>query len=144
MKNRDLILMLIEKSLNAFGNVIGQTQEDKLRTELSITRSAIQDSFKINSNDLTKKILADILSKMLLTIEQVHQLSDLLWTQAELLLKLNRPQEGLIQFTNVLQLLYWNAEQPAEKGNLDRKNKIKELEALIVTLKLPSKMNTIN
>lgn len=134
MKNRNLILLLVEKSTNAFGQIIGLSEEKKLRTSLSITQSTIEDTLGINSIDLSKKTLGDILSKDLLSYEQAYLLTNLLWTQAEILLKLDQPQESLTHYKNALVVLRWKALQPAEKSDLEKKIKINELETVIVTM----------
>ena len=136
IKNRDLILILIDKSTNAFGKMLGLTEDDKLNTALSITQSTIEDSFDIKSKNLSEKLLANILSKNLLNFDQAQILTNLLWTQAEILLKLNRPNECITHYEITLQLLKWKVEQPVEYGRLERKNKIIELETIISTLKI--------
>jgi len=141
MENRNLILMLLDKSINAFGRVLGLSEDEKLRTALNITQSTIQDSFNIDSHYLSKKVLGDILSKDLLNLEQAQLLTNLLWTQAEILFKLNRLDESLVQFKNTLQLLRWKEQQPFEKGQLERKKKINEIEMLIGTFKQETKIS---
>lgn len=141
MKNRDLILMLVDKSTNAFGQILGLTEEDKLKNALSITQSTIQDSLYIDSNNLLKKNLEEILEKGLLDFSQAQLLTNLLWTKAEILLKLNRPKESMTQYSNALQLLYWKEKQPIEIERLERRNKIKELESIIATLKQTNSVN---
>lgn len=140
MKNRDLILMLIEKSTNVFGEVFGITEMTKLNSALSIIQSTIQDSFDINSSKLSKNKLSEILEKGVLDLEQGRLLTNLLWAQAEIFNKLKQPQDSLRQYENALQILYWKAQQPAEKGRLERKNKIDELKNIIATLKKVDKI----
>ncbi|OFY84755.1 MAG: hypothetical protein A3F72_05720 [Bacteroidetes bacterium RIFCSPLOWO2_12_FULL_35_15] len=140
MKNRDLILMLIEKSTNAFGEVFGITEMTKLKSALSIIQSTIQDSFGINSSKLSKNKLSEILKKGVLDLEQGRLLTNLLWAQAEIFNKLKQPQDSLRQYENALQILYWKAQQPAEKDRLERKMKIDELETIIEELKENSKL----
>lgn len=55
MKNTDLILMLVDKSTNAFGQIHGLSAENKLKKVLSIIQNTIQDTFNINSYYLSKK-----------------------------------------------------------------------------------------
>lgn len=141
MKNRDLILMFVDKSTNAFRQILGLTEEDKLKTALTITQSTIQDSFDINSNELSKKSLAVILEKGLLDLGQAQLLTNLHWTKAEILLKLNRPRESMKQYNNALQLLHWKEKQPIKIARSERKNKISELESIIATLKLTDTLN---
>lgn len=140
MKNRDLILLLVEKSINAFGQVMGLNEEAKLKIALTIIQNTIQDSFEINSNYLSGETLAGILAKKTLGIEQASLLTNLLWTEAEILLKLKRPQYSLTQYENALQLLHWKAKQSIEKDLLERNNKIRELETIIKKLKLPNEI----
>lgn len=143
MKNRDLILMLIEKSTNAFGEVFGITEMTKLKSALSIIQSTIHDSFGINSSKLSKNKLSEILEKGVLDLEQGRLLTNLLWAQAEIYFKLKQPQDSLIQYEYALQILHWKAQQPAEKGRLERKNKIDELEIIIAELKEAHKVKLI-
>lgn len=140
MKNKDLILLLVDKSVNAFGQVMGLNEEAKLKIALTIIQNTIQDSFEINSNYLSGEILADILAKKTLSIDQASLLTNLLWTEAEILLKLRRPQYSLTQYENALQLLHWKAKQSIEKDLLERNNKIRELESIIKKLKLPNEI----
>lgn len=139
MKNRDLILMLIEKSTNAFGEVFGITEMTKLKSALGIIQSTIQDSFGINSSKISKNRLSEILEKGNIDLEQGRLLTNLLWAQAEIFNKLKQPYDSLTQYENALQILHWKAQQPAEKGRLERKNKIDELEIIIAELKETSK-----
>ena len=140
MENRDLILMLIDKSINSFGQVHGLTMESKQKNVLSVTQRTVKESFNIDSDTLSAKTLTSLLANGLLDLGQVHILTDLLWTQAEILLKLNQPQESLIHYKNALQLLRWQTIQIVENGSLERKNKISELEAIIAALKLRNKV----
>lgn len=136
MKNTDLILMLVDKSTNAFGQILGLSTENKLKKVLSIIQSTIQDTFNINSYYLSEKTLNDILTKSLLDLEQAQLLTGLLCTQAEILLELNQPKDSLIQYKNALQLLHWKELQPIERDRLERKNKIMDLETIVSTMKI--------
>lgn len=139
MKNTDLILMLVDKSTNAFGQILGLSAENKLKKVLSIIQSTIQDTFNINSYYLTEKTLNDILTKSLLNLEQAKLLTSLLCTQAEILLELNQPKDSLIQYQNALQLLRWEEHQPIERDHIERKNKIMDLETIVSTMKVNEK-----
>lgn len=140
MKNTDLILMLVDKSTNAFGEIHGLSKENKLKKVLSIIQSTIHDTFNINSYYLTEKILNDILTKSLLDLGQAKLLASLLCTQAEILLELNQPKDSLIQYKNALQLLHWEEQQPIERDQLERKNKISDLETIVSTMKVNDKI----
>ncbi|MES2398054.1 MAG: hypothetical protein V4549_18720 [Bacteroidota bacterium] len=140
MKNTELILMLIDKSTNAFGQILGLSAENKLKKVLSIIQSTIQDTFNINSYYLSEKTLNDILTKSLLDLEQAKLLTSLLCTQAEILLELNQTKDSLIQYKNALQLLYWEGQQPIERDQLERKNKISDLETIVSTMKVNDKI----
>lgn len=142
MENRDLILMLIDKSINSFGQVHGLTSESKLKNVLNVTQQTVKESFNIDSDSLSKKTLKSLLANGLLDLSQAHILTDLLWTQAEILLKLNQPQDSMIHYKNALQLLQWQSDQIVENGSIERGKKISELEAIISTLKLREKMCT--
>ncbi|MDP1744574.1 MAG: hypothetical protein Q8L90_03290, partial [Bacteroidota bacterium] len=107
---------------------------------LSIIQSTIQDTFNINSYNLSKKTLNDILTKSLLDLEQAKLLISLLCTQAEILLELNQPKDSLIQYKNALQLLHWEEQQPIERDQLERKNKIMDLETIVYTMKINDKI----
>lgn len=139
MKNTDLILMLVDKSTNAFGEIHGLSEENKLKKVLSIIQSTIDDTFNINSYYLSEKILDDILTKNLLDLEQAHLLTSLLCTLAEILLELNQPQDSLIQYKNALQLLHWKNQQPIERDQIERKNKIVNLETIVSIMKINDK-----
>lgn len=139
MKNTDLILMLVDKSTNAFGQILGLSAENKLKKILSVIQSTIQDTFNINSYYLSEKTLNDILTKSLLDIEQTKLLTSLLCTQAEILLELNQPKDSLIQYQNALQLLHWEQQLPIERDQLERKNKIMDLETIVSTMKVNEK-----
>ncbi|MES2141022.1 MAG: hypothetical protein V4511_15045 [Bacteroidota bacterium] len=139
MKNTNLILMLIDKSTNAFGRIHGISEESKLKKVLSIIHSTIQDTFNINSYYLSKKTLDDILAKSLLDLEQARQLTSLLCTQAEILFELNQPKDSLIQYKNALQLLNWEEQQPIENDQLKRKNKIMHLKTIVLRMKINDK-----
>ena len=136
MKNKDLILFLIDKSANAFGELIGITEEAKLKVALTIIQDAIKTALEIDSNLLTPKVLEDILVKNLLDIDQTILLSNLLWIKAKLLLKLNRPIESLTNYENALLVLQWEAQQTVAKKHLEKQNEITELNAAIDELKL--------
>ena len=135
MKNRNLILMLIDKSANAFGELIGLTGDTKLKVTLTIIQDTIKNAFDIDSNLLTQKDLADILVKDQLDIDQTRLLTNLLWTQAELLLKLNQPIASLTNYENTLLLIQWQIQQTVEKKHLEKQNKIAELKSLIDSLR---------
>lgn len=139
MKNRDLILMLVDKSANAFGELIGLTEDVKLKVALTIIQDVIKSAFGIDSNLLTKKILADILVKNRLDCDQIRLLTNLLWAQAEILFKLKQPNTSLANFENTLQILLWQTQQSIEKNHLEKQNKIAELKAVIETLKPTNK-----
>lgn len=140
MKNTDLILMLVDKSTNAFGQIHGLSAENKLKKVLSIIQNTIQDTFNINSYYLSKKTLNDILTKSLLDLEQAKLLISLLCTQAEILLELNQPKDSLTQYKNALQLLHWEEQQPIERDQIERKNKIMDLETIVYTMKINDKI----
>lgn len=140
MKNTDLILMLVDKSTNAFGQILGLSAENKLKKVLSIIQSTIQDTFNINSHYLSEKTLNDILAKSLLDLEQAQLLTSLLCTQAEILLALNQPKDSLVQYKNALQLLHWEEQQPIERDQLKRKNKIINLETIVSKMKISNKI----
>lgn len=89
MKNGDLILMVVDKSTNAFGQVLGLTEDAKLKVALTIIQDTIKTAFDINSNELTTKSLADILAKDQLDLDQTRLLTNLLWAQADILIKQN-------------------------------------------------------
>lgn len=140
MKNTDLILMLVDKSTNAFGQIHGLSAENKLKKVLSIIQNTIQDTFNINSYYLSEKTLNDILTKSLLDLEQAKLLISLLCTQAEILLELNQPKDSLTQYKNALQLLHWEEQQPIERDQIERKNKIMDLETIVYTMKINDKI----
>lgn len=135
MKNKDLILMLIDKSVNAFGELIGLTEDAKLNVTLSIIQDTIKNVFDINSNALTPNTIDDILVKDQLDCDQIHLLANLLWTKAEILSKLDRQITSLTNYENTLLLLQWRIQQTVEKNQLEKQNKITELKAIIETLK---------
>ncbi len=132
--------MLVDKSTNAFGRMLGLSEENKLKKVLSITQSTIQDTFNINSYYLSEKTLEDILAKNQLDLEQVQALASLLCTQAEILLGLNQPKDSLTLYQSALQLLNWKDRQPIETSKLERKNKISDLETIISSLKINDKI----
>lgn len=143
MKNNDLIKTLIDKSSNAFGELIGLTEEAKLKVSLTIIQDTIKTAFKIDSNFLTSTILTDILIKKRLSFDQTRLLTSLLWSQAEILLKLNQPIKSLENYENVLQLLQWQTQQDIMKIHLEKQNRITELKAVIETLKSLAKTKNI-
>jgi hypothetical protein len=138
MKNTDLILMIVDKSINAFGLILGLSEDSKLKKALSITQNTIQDVFNIDSFYLSEKKLGDILAKKLLDFEQAQLLTILLCTQAEILLKLNQPEESLVRYKNAVQLILWEGQQSIDRKKTETK-KIRELETIISTLKLADK-----
>ncbi|MES2398318.1 MAG: hypothetical protein V4549_20055 [Bacteroidota bacterium] len=140
MKKENLILMLVGKSANAFGELIGLTEEAKLNVALSIIQDTIKKTFDINSNLLTPNTIYDILVKDQLDCDQIHLLAHLLWTKAEILSKLDRQITSLTNYENTLLLLQWRLQQSFEKNQLEKQSKITELEAIIVTLKPKSIM----
>jgi len=107
MKNRELILMLVDKSINAFGQLIGLAEDAKLKVALTIIQDTISTGFGIDSVLLTSTALEEILEKDQLEIDQVCLLSDLLWIQADILLELKQPFASLKNYENALQLLQW-------------------------------------
>lgn len=143
MKNKDLILRLVDKSINAFGQIHGLTKETKLKTALTVLQSTIQDSLETNSRDLSEKTLADILANGKLDLEQARLLTSLLWAEAELFQKLNLPDESLVQYENTLQLLHWKSAQTTEKISLEREIKISQLILIIISMKEAGKINKV-
>ncbi|MDP1744136.1 MAG: hypothetical protein Q8L90_01080 [Bacteroidota bacterium] len=138
MKNKDLILMLINKSTNAFGELIGLTEEAKLKVALSIIQDTSITALGIDPNLLCPKSLADILVKDQLDWDQTRLLTNLLWTQAEILLKLNQPIASLTNYENALHLLQWQTQETLKNDHLEKQNKITTLKAVIETLQLDS------
>ncbi len=136
MKNKDLILMLVDKSANAYGQLIGLTESTKLKVALTIIQDTIKTAFGIDPNLLTEKALDDILVNDQLDIDQTRLLTNLLWAQAEILFKLNHPIESLINYGNTLHLLQWQTQHTLAKNRLERQNKIIELNSFIDMLKL--------
>lgn len=134
MKNRDLILMLVDKSANAFGELIGLTMDAKLKVAMAIIQDTIKTAFGIDSNQLTPKVLADILLKNQLDIDQAGLLTSLLWTQAEILLKLKQPIASLKNYENTLHLVQWQTQQSSKKNHLEKHNNITELKVIIEKL----------
>lgn len=140
MKNKDLILLLVDKSANAFGTLVGLTEDTKLKVTLTTIQDTIKTAFGIDPNLLTSKALADILVNDQLDFGQTHLLTNLLWTQAEILLKLNQPIASQTNYENALLLLQWQTQQTIEKKHLEKQNEIVELKTIIETLKPPSIM----
>jgi len=134
MKNRDLILLLVDKSINVHGQVLGLSVERKLNVTVQIIRECIETSFNIDTNLLTSKMLADILAKDQLDLDRTSLLTSLLMAQAETLSKLNETQASLTLYKNALQLLHWQKQKTTAIKLLDSKNKISELETIIATL----------
>lgn len=140
MKNSDLILLLVDTSINVHGQVIGLSAETKLRVTAQIIQECIETTFNINTNLLTSKMLADILAKDQLDLYRTNLLTNLLMAQAETLSKLNKTQASLTQYKNALQLLHWQKQKASEKKHLESKNKIRELETIISTLESLTKL----
>jgi len=139
MKSRDLILLLVDKSANAFGELIGLTEEAKLKVALTIIQGTIKTAFRIDSDKLSSKALADILAKDLLDYDQARLLTNLLWTQAEILLKLKQSIASLTNYENALQIIQWQTQHTIERFHLEKQNEITDLNAIIETLKPVSK-----
>lgn len=139
MKNKDFIVLLVDKSTNVFGQVIGLSADAKLRITINIIQETINDCFGINTHSLNSQSLAKILTKNTLDLYQSRLIAYLIWTQAEMLLKLNEPEAGLKHFKNALQLLQWQTQQAPEKSYLESKNKILKLEKIIANLDSPRK-----
>lgn len=135
MKNTELILMLVDKSTNAFGQIHGISEENKFKKISSIIQSTIQDTFNINSYYLSEKIIEDFIAKNQLNLEQMKDLATLLCTKAKILLELDQTNDSLTLYNSALKLLNWENSQPAERSKLERKNKISDLEIIISTLK---------
>ena len=136
METRDLILLLVDKSTNAFGQLYGLTEVAKLKKGLTIIQNTIHESFNLNSIYFSKKSLSEILSKELFNNEQINLLANLLWAQADILLKLEQPQDSIGLYNSALQLLNWNNIQPSENSRLETKKRITELEETITSLKI--------
>lgn len=134
MKNRDLILMLVDKSANAFGELIGLTEDEKLKVALTIIQGTTKTAFDIDLNLLTLKALAEILLKGELDCDQTRLLTNLIWAQAEILLKLKQPIDSLRHFENALHIIQWQTRQTIEKTQLEKQNEITELKACIETM----------
>ncbi|MES2394904.1 MAG: hypothetical protein V4549_02825 [Bacteroidota bacterium] len=131
MKNRNLILMLVDKSANAFGELIGLTEDEKLKVALTIIQGTTKSVFGIDLNLLTSKALAEILLKGELDYDQTCLLTNLMCAQAEILLKLKQPIDSLRYFENALHILQWQTQQTIKKMQLEKQNKIVELRAII-------------
>ena len=136
MRNKDLILMLINKSTNAFGELIGLTEEAKLKVALSVIRDTTITALGIDPNLLCPKSLAEILVRDQLDRDQARLLTNLLWTQAEILFKLKQPIASLTNYENALQLLQWQTKETLKNDHLEKQNKITKLKAVIETLQL--------
>lgn len=140
MKNRDLILMLVDKSTNAFGPLIGLAEDAKLKVALTIIQDTISTVFGIDSVLLTSTALDEILEKDQLEIDQVCLLTDLLWIQADILLELKQPFASLKNYENALQLLQWQTGLSIEIIHSEKQNKITGLIAAIARFTPESKM----
>ena len=134
MKSGDLILLLIDKSINVHGQVLGLSAETKLNVTVQIIDECIESAFKINRNHLTSKILAEILEKDQLDFDKTTLLTNLFVAKAETLSKLNKTQASLTQYKNALQLLHWQKEKVFKKACLIREHEISVLETIIGTL----------
>jgi len=145
MKNSDLILLLIDKSVNAFGQIIGLTEDAKLNVTLTIVQDTIKIVYGIDSNLLTSKALEDILISGQIKGDDTLLLTDLLLTQADILLQLRQPNASLTNYENALHLLHWKTQRSVAIIHLESQSKIVALEAIIETLKPKSNMkNKIN
>jgi len=141
MKNSNLILKLVDNSINAFGQLLGLTEEEKLNKTLYVIQSTILETFNLDSSILSQEKLAAFLSKNTFGMEQAQQLTNLLWSQAELLFKLNQKNQSLIHYENALEVMQWKVKQPTDKGVSERKNKIIELESIIENLEIEIQNN---
>lgn len=141
MKNSDLILMLINKSINLFGKVLGLSSDAKLEAVQRIIQGAIKSALNTNADLLTSNILADILVKNKFDNDQTNLLINLLCIHAEISLQLNQKQVALIKYKNALQVLHWQTQLPIEKKHLASKNKISELEAIIASVNANAKLH---
>lgn len=135
MRNKDLVLILMDKSVNAFGQLTGLNEDEKLITTLIIIHDTIETEFGFNSNLMTPKALADILERDNIEMERIGLLTKLLWTQAEILLKLDQTIASLIHYENALLLLLWPTQQTFSKNYSEKQNEIAELKAIINLLK---------
>ena len=141
MKNTNLILKLIDNSTDAFGQLLGITEEEKLKKTLYITQSTMVETFNLDLRTLSKKRFAGILSKNTFNMEQAQQLTNLLWLQAELLFKLNKKGESLMYYKNTLAVLHWKIKQSTDREIFERKNKVIELESIIEDFKTSKILN---
>lgn len=144
MRNKDLILILTDKSANTFGQLIGLNEDEKLITTLIIIHGTIETAFGFNSNLMTPKALADILERDNIEMERIGLLTKLLWTQAEILLKLDQTIASLIHYENALLLLLWPTQQTFSENYSEKQNEIVELKAIINLLKPASNQLNCN
>jgi len=131
MKNKNSILILIEKSTNAFGELKGLTEDEKLKAALTIIEDTIQTAFGIDPTLLRPNTITDILKEKQPNIEQTSMLSKLLWTQAEILLKLKQPFASLTNRENSLLVSQWQTYPNIERNYLEKQNEITELKELL-------------
>lgn len=134
MNDSDLILMLINKSTNVFGNILGLSPDAKLKITQRIIQDTIESTFNTVTDGLTSNLLTDVLVKNKLDIVQTNLLVNLFCIHAEISLQLNQTQVALIQYKNALQVLHWQTHQSIEKKQSESKNKISELEAIIASV----------
>lgn len=131
--------MLIDKSANAFGELIGLTKDTKLKTVLTIIQDTIQSTWGINSIQMTSKELIDSIVDKKIDIDETHLLASLLWVQAETLSQLKQPVASLSAYENTLQLIQWLALNVVQEKNFQKN--ITELKIIIKTLKRTSKLD---
>lgn len=133
MNNRKAILMLIDKSANAFGELIGTTNDTKLKVIVTIIHDTIEMVWGINSIQLTSKELVDSIIDKKIDVGDTHLLFNLLWIQAETLSQLEKPVESLRAYENALQLIQWRSLRVVQEN--DFKKNITRLKSMIRTLK---------
>ncbi|MDO9185731.1 MAG: hypothetical protein Q7W13_06945 [Bacteroidia bacterium] len=144
MRNKNLILTLIDNSAKAFGQLTGLNEDEKLIATLIIIHDTIESEFGFNSNLMTPKALANILERDNIEMEQIGLLTKLLWTQAEILLKLDQSIASLIHYENALLLLLWPTQRTFAKDYSEKQNEIAELKAIINMLKPASNQFNYN
>lgn len=142
MKNSDLILMLIDKSTNAHGKLIGLNNNTRLETKLKIIKETVSNVLEINSYALfTKKLLSEKLKQNQLNNDQIDFLAHLFLAMADIHSQLNKFNTGFKNYNEALLILQWQTQQ--KELNLSKKKQL-EINECITTLKLKMKNRNHN
>ncbi|MBI2281127.1 MAG: hypothetical protein HYU68_10625 [Bacteroidetes bacterium] len=140
MNKPDFVLMLIDKSANAYGKLLGLNNSTRLEITLTIIQETVSNIMDIDISLLcSEKLIKEKLKQNLINYDQVRFVIYLLLADADILIQLKQTQFALKKYKIILLLTQWQTQQEVLKNYFEKQLEITELKERIETLKAEDK-----